>query len=207
MALKGNVGAADAALAAVSRVLELSSGLPIMEPPDMPEMLPLEPEGDNSGLFIVFSKVSDHVERFSEVTPELILEVLQSSVVDGSRYLEAACQYEIHSCAVVVTGNAGLFIEEHRSRQPDWRGAAELVALVERHWRSAPFKAASALIDTATRVSPLAMIPLLDRIIAAPPSARRFLDPHPSWRVDGLRVRARKLRESARMWTEPEQPE
>jgi hypothetical protein len=173
----------------------------------MPEMLPREPEGDSSGLFIVFSRVSERVERFSEVTPELILEVLESTIVEGSLFLEPACHYAIHAYTVAVTEHAGTFIEEHRARQPEWHGASELVALAERHWLSAPFEAASALIDTATRVSPRAMIPLLDRIIAAPPGTRRFLDPHPSWVVDGLRTRARNLRASAQMWTEPEQPE
>ena len=199
--------AANEACDAMIRVIEVSAGLPVLEVPDMPDMLPRRPEGELDGLSIVLNTLDERVHRYAEVTPDLIRSALEELLVDGSRYFELVCQYWIHCDAVAITGRAGRFITKHRARQPEWHAASQLVALAERHWHSAPFNAASALIGTATRVSPLAMIPLLDRIIAAPPGTRRFLDPHPSWVVDGLRVRARRLRESARLWTEPEQPE
>jgi hypothetical protein len=206
-AIEPSADATNEALEVIVRAMAVATGLPVLEVPDMPDMVPHRPEGELDGLSMVVTTIHERVERYAEVTPDLIRAVLDELIVDGSRYFELVCHYEVHVGVVAVTVRAGMFIEKHRARQPEWRGASELVALAERHWLAAPFEAASALIGAATRVSPRAMLPLLDRIIAAPPGARRFLDPHPSWRVDGLRVRARKLRESARMWTEPEQPE
>ncbi len=206
-AIERHAETTNEALEAMVRMMAISAGLPVIEVPDMPDIVPRQREGELDGLSMVVNTIHERVERYAEVTPSLIRAVLEELTVDGSCYFEPVCHWTIHVGVVSVTMRAGMFITKHRARQPEWYGASQLIALAERHWLSAPFEAASALIGTATRVSPRAMIPLLDRIIAAPPGTRRFLDPHPSWVVDGLRVRARRLRESARLWTEPEQPE
>lgn len=196
-AVENQIEAADSALVAVERLVAVCAGLPALEAVDLPEVQARVPDQELSGWGVWFGELHQRVERYAEVTPELVRDVLAATVIDGERHFELACHWALTAEAVAVVGCAKHFIVKHRWKQSGWPGARTLVELAQGYWKQLPLNVAKPLLSAAMDVAVLDAIPLLDDVIAAPPGTRRFLDPDPSLEVDGLRAHARKLRESA----------
>ena len=192
---EGRVEAADDALSALEQAVALCAGLPILEEWDVPPIQLRTPDGPLTGWESVFFELGERTQRYAEVTPELVLQVLTARVVDGPRYLELACHWAVCSGATAVAGNTTMFIVSRRRRQADWHGEQRLQQLARRFWKAVPTVLAEYLLGAAVDVAVGGAVPLLDEVIGAPAGSRPSLDPSPEY--EGLRVRAQRLREAA----------